>query len=385
MRFDDQRRLVPLLRPWIYAPSQRTAWLFFGSSDSYRVWLNRTQILTHTAAGTEPFAVDAVSQQVTLPKGWNLILVKQSFAHLGPNSDPDPNDQVKYFTLRFASNSAGTPMIDLQGAFDPNCGDSSHAFDQWTHTLFANMAHLNGAGGSQWRTDVVLYNGMHITWRYNLRYYHEGNNTGSPDGWGEVIVPAYQSVSRTDVLPNLFGVSAQQKGYFVVDRQIAAFLDHWEANNWVTVRAYNQSSGGTYANTVPGFGVSSWGTTSNAKAITGVRNGRFRTNLGMVPAVNAGATATVRVTISDPSLATPVQQDFAGITGYWQLNDVFHAMGIGNLYTDNATITVEVTSNPTGTTWFPFATVQDGNPNNGEAGTSDPSFLTSSSMGQSWD
>jgi len=129
---------------------------------------------------------------------------------------------------------------------------------------------------------------------------------------------------------------------------------------------------------VPGFATNAWGTASSAKPITGVRNGRFRTNLGVAPAFNTGATTTVRVTITDPSLASPVQQDFTGVNGFWQVNDIFTTMGIGHLYTDNATIFIELVNNTTGTYWFPFATVQDGNPNNNEAGTSDPAFLTTS-------
>lgn len=362
---------------WIYSPTLRDAWLFFGSSDSYRVWVNKTQVFFHAASGTEAFVADAVNQKVTLLQGWNLLLVKQSFAHLGPYNDPDPNNRTKYFSLRFASDASGTPMTDLRAAFDPACGDSAKSYAQLTHTLFANMAHLSGAGGSQWRTDVVFYNGTHMPWQYHLRYYHEGNNSGIADGWADVVVPPYQSLTRTDALPLLLGVSSQQKGYIVVDGQMGACLDNYFASNWVTVRAYNQSANGTFSNTVPGFAYNVWGTTGSAKPITGVRNGRFRTNVGLAPEFNSGATATVRVTISDPALASPVQQDF-NVTGFWQLNDVFKALGIGNLYTDDATLTVELTSNPTNTVWFPFATVQDGNPNNGEGGTSDPVFLSSS-------
>jgi hypothetical protein len=363
---------------WVYSPTNRSAWLFFGSSDSYKVYLNHNPVLTHAASGTEPYVADSASTQVSLVAGWNLIVVKQSFTQLGPYGDPNPNNVNKFFSLRFALNAGGTPMTDIAGAFDPNCGDSSDAIYQFTHTLFANMAHLNGAQNSVWRTDVVFYNGIQIPWWYRLRYYQQGNNTGTPDATATVIVPPFQSVSYSDALPNLLHVSAQQKGYVVVDGQDGDFTDHWEASNWVTIRAYNQSASGTYSNIVPGFATNAWGTASSAKPITGVRNGRFRTNLGVAPAFNTGATTTVRVTITDPSLASPVQQDFTGVNGFWQVNDIFTTMGIGHLYTDNATIFIELVNNTTGTYWFPFATVQDGNPNNNEAGTSDPAFLTTS-------
>ncbi len=365
---------------WVYAPTARSAWLFFGSSDSYRVFLNHVEVLTHSTPLVEPFVTDAASKQVSLVAGWNLVVVKQSYTQLGPYNDPNPNNVTKYFSLRFASNSSGTPMTDLAGAWDPNCGDSAQALYQYSHTLFANMAHLAGAGGSQWRTDVVLYNGIQIPWVYRLRYYQEGNNSGTPDATATAIVQPFQSVSYTDALPGLLHVTSAQKGYFVVDGQYMDFTDHWEASNWVTVRAYNQSAAGTFSNTVPGFSVGAWGTSSAAVPITGVRNGRFRTNVGVAPAFNQGATCTVRITITDPSLAAPVQQDFNGVKGYWQVNDVFHAMGIGNVTTDNATLFVQILNNANSTTWFPFATVQDGNPNNNQAGTSDPAFLTISAQ-----
>jgi hypothetical protein len=365
---------------WVWVPTARAAWLFFGSSDSYRVWLNRTQVLSHAAAGTEPWVVDANKVQVPLIKGWNLVTVKQSFGQLGPSTDPDTNNRYKFFSLRFASDATGTPYTDIAGTFNPNSGDTQQPFSEESHTLFANMAHLAGAGGSQWRTDLVAFNGIHIPWVYGVRYYREGNNSGTADASTTFIAPPFGSVSFSDALPGLLGVAAQEKGYIVVDGQMAFYLDHYYTNNWVTDRAYNQSATGTYANTVPGFGYSSWAVATGwTKVISGIRNGRFRTNFGIAPAINAGASTTVRLTIVDPSLASPVQHDFTGVNGYWQVNDVFHAMGIGNLYTDSATLYVQMTNNATGTYWFPFATVQDGNPNNGEGGTSDPAFLTSSS------
>jgi hypothetical protein len=110
-----------------------------------------------------------------------------------------------------------------------------------------------------------------------------------------------------------------------------------------------------------------WSGTSSEAVFYGLRNGASRTNLGLVPWNNQGATATIRVTAFGPDLAAPVSREFGPFEGMWQRNDIFGALGIGGLNTSTTALFVEILENPTGTNWYPYVAVNDN-------GTSDPIF-----------
>lgn len=371
----DNTDLTRYFTTWLYAPNARSAHVRLGAADYFKLWINHSLVLSRTTGGAKPWTADEYVGTVTLNQGWNLIVLKQTFLQLGPYSSTDQTNNYKYFSLRFASDAAGTAMTDLVAAFDPNCDDSSTSRGIYTRVFVPSMAHNTGVLGSVWRTDLTLTNNTHTPWTYFLRFYREGNNSGIPERKVTTTLQSFETRTWTDALTTLFGLTEDQKGYAVV---LGGYYYYQttppSGYGGVQAKVYNQATAGTFGMEVPV--VYLYNGIWYEAAFYGVRNGRFRTNLALMPAINAGGTADVQVTIIDPGLAAPVSKEYAGITGLWQLNNVFADLGVASLTTDKATLYVRFLSNPAGTYWLGNVTVTDGNPAAGVNGTSDPSYIS---------
>ncbi len=359
---------------WVHAPTARSAYAFLGAADYYKLWINGTLVMSRTSGGMKPWTVDEYSAPVTLHQGWNLLVLKHSFPQLGPYvQGGDPNLLYKYFSLRFASDAAGLAMTDLVAAHDPNCLDDNSERAIYSRTHVPNLAHITGVGGAQWRTDVTLANNTFSRWQYRLRYYSEGNNRGVPDADKLVELAPFESRTWSDALVSLFGKRGDQKGYFVVLQAYYSMLSAFPYGyGALQTKVYNQSAAGTYGMSVPAryiYEASSW-----SGVFYGVRNGQYRTNFGLVPMVNTGATCGVKVWLLDPAVGLSASKEYTGIEGYWQLNNVFADMGVGSVVTANATLYFQLLENPTNTSWIAYVTANDGNPGAGTTGTSDPVF-----------
>jgi len=145
-------------------------------------------------------------------------------------------------------------------------------------------------------------------------------------------------------------------------------------SGWLQVRTFNLTDRGSFGTLNPllrEYSGTMWPVT-----FFGLRNGAYRSNFAVFPAVNTGATTTLRLTLSGPDIASALVKEYSGINGFWQLNNVFESLGAGSVNTDSAILYVEFLENPTGTRWFPYVTVLDGNPKYGVEGTSDPVYLS---------
>ena len=357
---------------WVRSPTTRSAKVWLGASDYFKLWINGLLVLSRTAGGSEPWTVDEYKANVTLASGWNLIVLKHSFPQLGPSTDPNDDNKYKRFSLRFVSDDAGTSVSDLVAAFDPNCTEADPPID--TKVFVPNVAHLPGHS-SQWRTDVSLFNGAHMRWSYRLRFYQEGNNSGIPDGEKFLEMTAHQTLTFPDVLQTLFGITTSVKGYVTVLQQ--TFSKYWlyslPESGWVQARTFNLADSGSFGTLNPLL--HAYSGVLSPVAFFGLRNGAFRTNLAMFPVVNSGATTSIRLTLFGPDLPVPLVKVYSGINGFWQLNNVFDDLGAGNVNTDSAVLYLEFLEDPNGTYWFPYVTVLDGNPKFGVIGTSDPVYV----------
>ena len=355
---------------WVRSNAAQQVRAILGASDYFKLWINGGLVMSRTSGGPASYLLDQYQQTATLNQGWNLILLKQSFPQLGPPDDPNPDNLYKYFSLRFTT--AGGAPVHLIAAFDPMC-DFGGSTGCYTKVVVPSIAHLPGSGGSQWRTDTLLVNGTHTTWNFELNYYREGNGTGTPDAVARIDVEPYGTLNFVDALRNagLFGVSGDQKGYFDVRRQ---YYNYLRSGGWLLNKVYNQAPSGSFGMQVP---VRYYydGTTYSA-VFYGLRNGASRSNLGLVPWDNAGATARVRVTLFGPDLDSPVSREFGPFEGMWQRNNIFEALGVGGLNTSTTALYLEILENPNGTYWYPYVAVNDN-------GTSDPIFFTSGFLG-SW-
>lgn len=358
---------------WVKSPTTRSAKVWFGASDYFKLWVNRALVLARNAGGSKPFTVDEYKANVTLAEGWNLIVLKQSFPQLGPVTDPNEDNKYKFFSLRFVSDDAGTPISDLVAAFDPNCMEADPPV--LSKVWLPNVAHVPGHS-SQWRTDLYIFNGTHMNWSYHLRFYKEGNNSGIPDAETYLEMTPFQTLTFPDALQTLFGITTSVKGYVTMLQQL--YNDYklypLPESGWLQVRTFNLTDRGSFGTLNPllhQYSGTMWPVT-----FFGLRNGAYRSNFAVFPAVNTGATTTLRLTLSGPGIASALVKEYSGINGFWQLNNVFESLGAGSVNTDSAILYVEFLENPTGTRWFPYVTVLDGNPKYGVEGTSDPVYLS---------
>jgi hypothetical protein len=353
---------------WVRSPTTQQVRAILGASDYFKLWVNRVLVMSRLSGGPAPYLLDQYQQTATLNQGWNLILLKHSFPQLGPPDDPNPDNRYKYFSLRFTT--PGGEPVHLVAAFDPLCGYAG--WDAcYSRVVVPSIAHLPGSGGSQWRTDTLLVNGTHMTWNMELNYFREGNASGVPDAVAAVDVEPYGTVNFADALRNtgLFGVAGDQKGYFDVRQQ---YYSYYTYSGWLQTKVYNQAPAGSFGMQIPVRYV--WDGTTYSAVFYGLRNGAYRTNLGLVPWNNEGATARVRLTLFGPDLAQPVSREFGPFEGMWQRNNIFDALGVGSLNTSTTALYLEILDNPTGTRWYPYVAVNDN-------GTSDPIFLTQGSLG----
>jgi len=357
---------------WVWSTATRSVNVWLGASDYFKLWTNGAVVLSRTAGGQKPWTMDEYKGKVTLAAGWNLIVLKHSFPQLGPATDPSEDNKYKSFSLRFVSDDAGTPVTDLVAAFDYNCTEADTSVD--TQVWVPNVAHLAGYS-SQWRTDLFLFNGTHMNWSHRLRFYKEGNNSGTPDAEKYLEMTPYQMLSFPNALETLFGITTSIKGYVTVLQQYyyQYYSNSLQQNGWLQVKTFNLAAGGTFGTLNPL--IFQYSGTSSAVTFFGLRNGAYRSNLAVFPAVNTGATAKIRLTLFGPDITTPLVKEYSGINGFWQLNNVFADLGAASVNTDSTALYLQFLENPTGTYWFPYITIMDGNPQYGPPGTSDPVYL----------
>jgi len=361
---------------WVFSESAQAVRAWVGASDYFKLWLNGSVVLSRTSGGAKPWAADDFKATVQLKQGWNLLGLKHSFPQLGPEYDTNYDNLIKAFSLRFCSDDSGTPVSNLVGAFDPSCTEENATATR-TVAYLPSIAHLSGVGGSQWRGDITLGNPTHLRWAYRFRYFAEGSNSGAPTADKQVILDPFEVRTYSDTLSGLFGVTIAQKGYAVVLGQLADLL---KGKGWCQSKVYNLSGSGTFGSAYPVLDTGTDGFDREA-VFVGLRYGQYRCNLAMFPARNQGAEATIKVTLLGRAVGTPVSKIYSSIRAFWQLNNVFADLGKGSITTDDAILHLEILENPTGTPWFAYVTVNDGNPASGFTGTSDPSYLAPGAFG----
>ena len=353
---------------WVKSSTAQSVQAWFGSSDYFKLWINRSLVGSRTAGGPKPYTEDEYKYPVTLAAGWNLIVVRQTFPQLGPSNDSNPDNLYKKFSLRFVRDSSGTPVTNLVAAFDPDpsCGESARNTAYFTKVLIPSVAHLPGTGGSQWRTDLEIYNGFPWAFQWRLDYFKEGNNSGTPDSSKTLTLAPYESRVLVDALPSFFGIGGDQKGYAWVSGPYYYWLTRY---GHVQPKVYNQASTGTFSMGLPIFYVYD---SANSGYFFNLRNGAYRTNLAFIPQPNQNAEYRVRLTLFGPDIPTPVTKEWPEnpthkLRGMAQLNNVFQYVGLGSLATSRANLRFSIIDASSGTAVFPYVTINDN-------GTSDPTF-----------
>jgi hypothetical protein len=211
----------------------------------------------------------------------------------------------------------------------PRAGDSG----------IAGIAHSPGAGGTTWRTDVAAVNlgsgSVQLSPEFTI--YNGGASTSA-----QATVPAGGTAEWADVLVSLFGFGPDDvvKGTLAFDSMVDLY---------VTARTYNQTAEGTFGQYLPavtaaeGFGEDSVGVVPQLK-----KNQQFRSNLGVLNLSPFGVEVEIRLFDRSGSRIGTTRNQQIRANEYYQINDVFTALGAGEV--DVAYATVEVRT-PGGRVW----------------------------------
>jgi PKD repeat protein len=175
--------------------------------------------------------------------------------------------------------------------------EAGHIF----RSLIPVAAETEGSGGFRWRTELTVYNGSEEDLSVTLRFLPASGLTAR-----EKIVPVPRNGTTTfpSALQDLFGTSAGSGAILVeaVGTTVAPNLR-------VTSRTFTNSSAGTYGQSV---GEVAGAKTAATTYITGiVSNAAYRSNIGLVNASNAPATATLTLLKSDGTVLDTAIVNFA--------------------------------------------------------------------------
>ncbi|MFH1176806.1 MAG: hypothetical protein V1750_05310, partial [Acidobacteriota bacterium] len=207
-------------------------------------------------------------------------------------------------------------------------------------------AHTSGVKGSQWRTDISLYNPGAESVGYTVELLQDGaTSTGETRGFS---LPAGQAVAHTDILSSVFGISG-----------VAALRIGSEGALVVSGRTYNQTAQGTFGQLIR---AKRQGDAARAGEIqrlfplasSATRDRGFRTNLGFV---NPSAVEVViEASLYRGNGARVATQIYTLKPGaFVQVTDVFGKAGAGDVEAGYAEI---VTTTPDGA-FFAYASVID--------------------------
>jgi len=164
-------------------------------------------------------------------------------------------------------NRTGDPVFITPDAGVATAGESLY---------IPGSAHLDGAGGTHWRTDVAVYNPGTATATYTVELLKRGHESSTPEA-RTYNLSGGASVRYPDVLKTLFGFSG------------AAALRITPAVGGIAVnsRTYNQTPDGTFGQFIPAVrsvrsitaGVTAVLTQLSDSAVT---DDGYRTNIGFV-------------------------------------------------------------------------------------------------------
>ncbi len=161
-----------------------------------------------------------------------------------------------------------------------------------TNWTVPSVAHVAGADGSFWTSDLVLHNRGSVPAPITLKFLGNWRDgTSGPEK--SVTLDPFQTVTYADVLASVFGIADD-----------AGALEVLTPSDQVTVRSrtFTAAAGGTVGDGLPGVRRSAFFTdqTSPSPVLTGLReDDRFRSNLILVN--GTAAPLDVHVAATDSS------------------------------------------------------------------------------------
>jgi hypothetical protein len=221
----------------------------------------------------------------------------------------------------------------------------------------AATAHVSGALGTDWRSDVELHNLGAEPALVSLWLLEHGSNNSSPTSV-ETTIEAGRSVRLRDVLA----------GHFDLDGQAALALSVGSSRIIATSRTYNLLAAGnplglpggsTFGQYIPALSMGETISSGQQGRLiqlshNNATDGGFRTNLGLVNATSDDLHVEIDLHEADGTLLGSLQVDLPPY-GYRQLNRVFASV-TSNDVTDGYAL-VRTTTSPGA--FFAYASVVD--------------------------
>lgn len=204
------------------------------------------------------------------------------------------------------------------------------------------VAHLTGAGGSEWRTALCVTNASAATTTLTLTY-----TTGSSSIIRTFRMDAYSVHEWADVAVDLFGRTQQSAGSVeIISREPIM----------VTARTYNVTENGTFGQFMPGLDESAVLAEGEIGFLPQIRrSSAFRTNIGLQNRTALPTTVEVMLFDAHGSALGDVVEVTVPPVGWVQVNDVFIEAGAGACELGCATVVV---TTPGGKVWA-YASVVD--------------------------
>ncbi len=192
-------------------------------------------------------------------------------------------------------------------------------------------AHAQGAGGSVWRTDLVVHNFGPTDTTVTVTLLAQGADNSALATTASLAVPAGDTLVTEDAVATLFGTTGNG----------ALKLDAAADQLVVTSRTFNQSPQGTFGQAIPGVAATAaLGRGQTALLVGLAGTGGNRTNLGWVSLEPAATHVTVElVSATGESLGAAgfAEQPY----GQTQLNDVFARLGVTPVASACARVTAD--------------------------------------------
>jgi hypothetical protein len=331
----DNMDVVQYFLTQVESETAREVMMLVGADDGIRVWLNGDEVLRQDAPAV--YAEGAHRVPVSLRAGWNMILVKVYYPQLGPREDPD--HEIKYWSLRFATSGDLAPVLDVYQTVDGWCApeDSIYA---WTWAPGA--ADAGGARGSQWQSELRITNPYYHNLYLTLRYYSNSNTGGSPDGERILRLDPFETVVYPNVVRALTGVADSGSGMIALSGMHSGDVSDRGAARLVTNNV-GGADGGAFGTPMP-FDWRYAGQSCCSQQLYGLKNGSdHRTNILVMPAPFVADEVELTVNLWDPETGQTASRRFSG-RGSFQINDIFNSVGMGGVVTTTAVAHIEYSS-----------------------------------------
>ena len=193
--------------------------------------------------------------------------------------------------------------------------------------VLPGIAHLSGAGTSNWRSDLRLYNPSDAAVEAVLTFFHGGSPVSVP-----ITIGAGRVEALDDIVRSTLGLTNAGGALHVVLQEPVPLV--------VTARTYNQTEGGTYGQFIPAV------TEEQAVGLDGgplqllqlEQSDRMRTNLGI--AEIAGHQATVQISLHMPDGSVEEWNETLEPYEFRQIDQILRRAGLSSGYGVRATARV---------------------------------------------